>query len=468
MSKLGIKTFVIMIIIALGGLLIISFYLNYSIKRNFNNYIIQEKEEQVNELLNMVEDHLSQNESWTGVNELVKNFGTMSKIEFLVLDNQGNVIGSTLNLQDRHGMGRMRNGMHGMMRMRMRPNRIKDFIDNNFNKVDISPNGKKMGTFLWKIPQTQQLLTKQGQIFTRKINKALVFSAGLMALLTIIISFFFSRYLTKPLLKMNQFAHKVSDGNFNQSLSIRGKDELTELGDSLNNMTDKLSHLEKIRKKSTSDLAHELRTPLSTLKSYIEGIEDGILELNKQTVNEMKEELNRLVKLINRLGELNAAEQKLIHMKKEEINVNNILKNIVQRFENRANKNNITLEYKAEKKNITILGDKESLKTIFINLISNGFKYTPAGGEVSCWIKTKNNQAVIKIKDSGIGISSEDLPYIFERFYRADKSRSQTDGTGIGLAIVRELVIALDGNIDVKSKPNKGTIFTVKIPLAGS
>ena len=355
--------------------------------------------------------------------------------------------------------------MGGRMGSKNNSNNLNSQIE-NYNEVILDNNNQTFAYLYWRLPPQQNLNNEQGKIFVEKMNRIILITALIVIILTIIISLIFSKYLTVPILKMKYFANKVAEGDFRHKLDIRANDELTDLGNSLNKMTKKLNHLNKIRKKSTSDLAHELRTPLTSMKSYLEGIEDGVLKPDQETITELTEELERLVQLVNRLASLNDAERKKVYMDKEKIDINELLFNIIQKFNKKAQKENIDITNNFDNDNkLIVYTDGESLEIIFNNLISNAIKYTKNGGYIKIRSKIENEFVLIEIEDNGVGIKDEDLPYIFERFYRADSSRSkEIKGTGIGLAVVKELVEALSGEIEVESN-EKGSIFKIYLPL---
>jgi signal transduction histidine kinase len=230
-------------------------------------------------------------------------------------------------------------------------------------------------------------------------------------------------------------------------------------------MSRRLHKLEKIRKESTSDLAHELRTPLTTIKGYLEAIEDGKMEADQETIKEMQEESQRMTILIEKLNEFANAQNKIFNLTEEKVNLNTIIKKVIKQHHNFLNKKNIKLKLKLDA-NLYIKGDKDSLFQIFNNIIENAIKYNVVNGKIEVESSADQEKLTIAIRDSGVGISDKDLPYIFERFYRADKSRnSSNQGTGIGLAVVKELMDAHQGKIVVENEAG-GTVFKLIFPAA--
>lgn len=451
MSKIGIKIAVIMILTAVFGLVIISLFLNYRLDENFNEFLYQEKKERLVEITGLIENRFEAGSSWSDIEKIINDLNSLNGFDIYIIDADKNTV--LFNNQERKGMmGRGRN--YGNIEFE------------EYNEIILKADQKKIAYLYWRLPPHKRIDTEAGSVFVEKMNRVIIITSVIIILITIIISLFFSRYLTVPILKMNSFANRVAGGDFSHRLDIRGNDELTELGDSLNTMTKKLNHLNIIRKKSTSDLAHELRTPLTSIKSYLEAIEDGVLKADRETIREMDEELDRLIRLVERLGRLTEAERKKVYMEKEIIDLNEILDNLIQRFKNKIKPKDMVISKDFSSEHLFVLGDGESLETIFSNLISNAVKYNDEPGIIKINLKREDRKALIEIIDDGIGIEKKDFPYIFERFYRADSSRSKKiEGTGIGLAVVKELIEAVSGQIKVENNQD-GTTFTIYLPLA--
>lgn len=457
MSKIGKKIAIIMVLIAVSGLLFVSFYLNYRLEENFNEFLYNERVERIEEVENLIENRFEAGNSWGQIENIIIDLKFTSGFDYLITDSKKNILFSSIQGK-KMNMGHSQGGRNDSSNLNSQTE--------NYEKVTLENNNQTFGYLYWRLPPQQNINNEQGEIFVVKMNRVIIITAIIIIILTIIISLVFSKYLTNPILKMNNFANKVAEGDFEHHLNIRANDELTELGKSLNKMTEKLNHLNKIRKKSTADLAHELRTPLTSIKSYLEGIEDGVLKADQKTISEINEELDRLVLLVNRLGSLTDAERKKVYIEKDNIEINELLSNIIQKLNKKAQKENIDMitDFDTDN-NLSIYTDGESLEIIFNNLISNAIKYNKNNGYVKIKTKKEKDFVIVEIEDSGIGIKEKDLPYIFERFYRADSSRSkETNGTGIGLAVVKELIEALSGKIEVESNES-GSIFKIYLPL---
>jgi len=213
----------------------------------------------------------------------------------------------------------------------------------------------------------------------------------------------------------------------------------------------------------SADVAHEFRTPVATLQSHLEAMIDGIWKPDTQRLKSCHEEVLRIGRMVGDLEKLARYEGENLVLNKELFDIAELIKIIVQNFESDFKAKGVELKFESIKQKI--LADRDKVSQIIVNLLSNALKYTPEGGTVGIELSVSDREVKIIVRDNGSGISAEDLPYIFERFYRADKSRNRsTGGSGIGLTIAKSLVEAHNGKIEVKSELGKGTEFIVSLP----
>lgn len=463
MSKLGKKLFIIFLILVILSLLLVGIFINFSIGERFDDFINLQRQENIDELAEMISEDYDGN-NFSSIRSLIENFSRTNKIPIWVEDNRGEFIyfpaqnSQMSNMMRRMGMNN--NGMNHMNMMRQLPS---DFPGQNKVK-EIYANGEKILSLHWKqVNGENQLDSELYNYFKNNIYRAIVLSALLVTFLIVVLSFILSKKITRPIIEIKNAALDVAQGNYQQNIKSKGDDELTELIEAFNLMSRKLLKLEKIRKESTSDLAHELRTPLTTIKGYLEALEDGKMKADQQTIKEMQEESQRMAILVEKLNEFANAQNKIFNLNEEKLNLTPIIKKIIKQQNSHINEKNIDLKLELEPE-IYVNGDKDSLFQIFSNIIENAIKYNKNNGKIEISNTTDQDDLIIQIKDSGVGISKEDLPYIFERFYRADKSRnSKNQGTGIGLAVVKELMDAHQGKVEVESGEN-GTIFELIFP----
>jgi two-component system sensor histidine kinase BaeS len=303
-------------------------------------------------------------------------------------------------------------------------------------------------------------LESQGKeiIFLKRSNRFLIILIFALGGLSVLLNFIFSKRLTDPIKKLTTAARDISEGKVKSRVSVSGNDEIGKLARTFNAMADNLEIQQSLRKKLTSNIAHELRTPLTSIQGEIEGMIDGLIKVDRERLLSLHEEAGRLKTIIEGIEELSIAEGSVLELRKHPINMKPFLGNIKERFENLFTDKGVKLELECEER-LTFYADPDRLSQIVINLLSNALKATEKGGRVRIKAGIENTDGFIEIKDTGYGIRKEDMPFIFERFYKASEG-----GLGLGLTIAKELTEAHGGRIEVQSEYGKGSIFTVYIP----
>jgi len=300
--------------------------------------------------------------------------------------------------------------------------------------------------------------------FLNSLNQLLLLGTLIAAAISFVIGAFLAKRLSSPISRVIRTAGQIAQGKYDDRIHEQSNTrEIGELTEAINTLAATLSKQESLRKRLTADVAHELRTPTANLQSHIEAMIDGIWTPDVSRLESCHEETVRISRLVSDLENLARFEADNLILRKEDFDLAQLIGKIEKSFEAdiSARSIHITQALTARRMN----ADKDKMEQVLVNLISNALKYTPEGGSIEIASAETPESVVISVKDSGIGISEEDLPYIFERFYRADKSRSRaTGGSGIGLAIVKFLVEAHGGTVTVVSKPGAGSQFTVTLP----
>lgn len=323
---------------------------------------------------------------------------------------------------------------------------------NAFQPYPLFLKGKDIGTL-----EVRFLRTGKESIFIKRSNRFLLFSLFALGGLAIVLSIIFSRKLTNPIKRLVSAAKAVSEGNLKSRVQISDKDEIGKLSETFNLMAKNLEIQESFRKKLISNVAHELRTPISAMRGELEGMIDGLITTDKEQLRSLHEETGRLKNILDGIDELSQAQASALSLRKQPIELKQFLKNIIDRFGKLFLDKGIALDFQCS--DMTINADPDKLSQIVINLLSNALKATDKNGSVRLAAGKKDSEAFIEISDTGHGIRKEDITFIFERFFK-----TVPGGLGLGLAIVKELVDAHDGRIEVKSEYGKGATFTVYIP----
>jgi len=309
--------------------------------------------------------------------------------------------------------------------------------------------------------------------FLKSLNRFLYISGLVLILLSIAISVFLSRAIARPILKAGEAARRIAQGSKpahsgKQRPVVRVDEnyhtrELAELSNSINSLAQEIEEGERRQKQLTSDVAHELRTPLSCLQGTLEAMIDGVYASDTEHLESCHEEIMRLSRLVDDLNVLTGFEWNEIALNKTEVDLGALLEITAEQWRAAAALKGISIN--TELTEATIIADYDRMKQVFINLLSNAIKYTDHGG-ITITVKPREGETgwLISIADTGIGIPEADLPHIFERFYRSDKSRSHnTGGAGIGLSIAAAIIEAHGGSITAKSSSTHGTVFEIEL-----
>ncbi len=324
---------------------------------------------------------------------------------------------------------------------------------NIFQPYPLFLAGKEIGSL-----EVRFLKPRKENIFIARSNTFLLISLFIVGVVAILLSILFSRKLTNPIKSLASATESIMEGNFKRRVVISGTDEIGRLSETFNKMAEKLEAQESLRRKLLSNVAHELRTPLGAMRSEMEGIMDDIVPLDKKQIQSLYEETGRLKHILEGIEDLAQAEASAATLEKQHMELKPFLTHIVERFSKLFLDKGVSIEVECADA-IMIVGDPEKLSQVVINLLSNALKATEKDGHVGVKAGQREAEVFIEVKDTGVGIKQEDLPFIFERFYKVSEG-----GLGLGLTIVKELVEAHGGRIEVTSEHGKGSAFTVFIP----
>ncbi|MBR1779561.1 MAG: HAMP domain-containing histidine kinase [Clostridia bacterium] len=288
----------------------------------------------------------------------------------------------------------------------------------------------------------------------------------IMILFIILSSMFFFKSISKPIKEVSNTSRKIALGDLSARLTTRYDDEIGELCDTVNFMGQKLSESEKMKNEFISSISHELRTPLTAIKGWAETIqmcENKDDEMYEKGINIIIHESERLSDMVEELLDFAKIQSSQMILKLDKIDILAELSEAVYMFRKRANEENKILLYSEPENLPPVLGDKNRLKQVFINIVDNALKYTPENGVVNVSAKAENNFIVITISDNGCGIPNEHLPKVKEKFYKAN---TEQKGSGIGLALANDIILLHEGTLEIKSEENIGTVVTITIPIA--
>ncbi|MBL0385582.1 HAMP domain-containing protein [Tumebacillus sp. ITR2] len=279
---------------------------------------------------------------------------------------------------------------------------------------------------------------------------------------------YLSKKITAPLREMNRAAYEIAKGQFDRKVNVTTNDELAQLGDTFNYMAQELASLDQMRKDFVANVSHDLRSPLTSIHGFVRAfLDDTIPDARKRHyLTVMKEQTERMIKLVNDLLDMARIEAGQLEIRPDIFNLSELVRLVVARMEPDFLFKQVNVELISdESEDILVLADLDRIDQVIVNLIQNAVQFSPPGSTVVLLLK-KEKQAVVSIRDDGPGIRQEDLPIIWERFYKADKSRTKKAGTGLGLSIVKHIVALHHTDIHVESEVGQGTTFTFTLPVA--
>jgi len=310
--------------------------------------------------------------------------------------------------------------------------------------------------------------------FRRAVTEAVVVAGVAAFVMAVLVSWFVSRRVVRPVQEMMVASQRIAEGHYDERVGVPGDarrdelDELAQLGIAFNQMTARLEQTEARRLELIGNVAHELRTPLSTIKGYMEGLIDGVLPADISTFQLIYRETDRLQRLVRDLQELSRVEAGAYALHLHPVPPARLIEGVVARLGRQFAEKGVALETQVPPDLPPALADEDRIGQVLLNLVGNALQYTPSGGQVQLSVRREGARLRFEVQDTGIGIAAEHLPHVFERFYRVDKSRSRAGGgSGIGLTVAQHLVEAHGGQIGAESEgAGRGSLFYFTLPLA--
>lgn len=309
-------------------------------------------------------------------------------------------------------------------------------------------------------------LTEEDNLFLSALNTVLLGVGALSLAVAAVVGIALAKRLSQPILKTADAAKQISDGHYGVRIQEKANTkELHLLTSSINHLAGVLQRQGTLRKKLTEDISHELRTPISVVQLHMDAMIDGVWDLSVDKLKTIRDEIDRMEKLVGDIANLSEAEQDDPQLNKTQIDLMELAQKAADSFAAEIKSKGLHIEVHGHQVNVS--ADKDRISQVLWNIMSNAIKYTETGGHIHIDVLETERSAVIRVADDGIGIAKEEQPLVFERFYRTDRSRSRsTGGAGIGLSIAKSIVEAHDGSISVESEPGAGSCFEIVLPKA--
>ncbi len=444
--------FIILIFIALLSTLVFA----VTILRDFDTYTEKVKRDHVYWIVASVEDAYRAGGTWDpGILSESIHWAMMMGLDIKITDTEGNEV-----VHAHHVMDALTPNMQRRMEELFH---VHAETSHAYEAFPLVSNGKKVGSLLARAFQKKEL-TEQEAVFRARVKYFLYFYLVIAGAGSAVVGFLLSQYLSRPVLSLKKASEKIAAGDFSTRVAAVGIDEVGDLAKTFNNMAESLQKEALLRKHLTSNIAHELRTPLTIMKTQVEAISDGVLRDPHKGLENIQREIEKLIALVKGIEDVTAAEASFFAKgTAEQVNFRELIAGLVQdmatSFQNRGLY--IRLMNKAD---IAVKTDVGKLEMVLRNILSNAAKFTETGGVTITYEKSDRNMLHVEIADTGRGIPDSELPFIFNRFYKAGNSTS--DGVGLGLAIAKELVSVMGGELSAQSELGKGSCFTIELPCA--
>jgi len=460
-QRLKTKLSLAIALVVLLTVVLISYFSNVLINKQFATYKLTQLESRTQGIVNSLSLQYSQSaKTWDA--DFVHSIGMLAMQDGFLLkvsDTGGNIVWDA----ESHDMKTCNSIMADMTRqMKMRNPAMKGgFIAKTF---DIQIDQEVIGSVTIRY-FSPYFLSENDFMFIRGLNMVLIIVGLVSLLLSILVGFFLARRLSDPIRQTVEATKQINAGNYDTRIHEKtGTVEVNELMDSINHLAETLGKQEILRKQLTADVAHEFRTPLTTLQTHLEAMLEGVWEPTPARLQSCHDEITRISRMVVDLENLARVENDNLNLNLNQVNLKDIVQKTVSGYETAIKEKNLHVSVEGECPDIE--ADPDRIYQAVSNLFSNAVKYTPQDGIITMTCSATDKSVRLSVKDTGIGISENDLPYIFERFFRADKSRNKmTGGSGIGLAIVQSIITAHGGTVSVVSRLGEGSEFIIELPL---
>jgi two-component system, OmpR family, sensor histidine kinase BaeS len=474
--SLKLKLFIFSIIIIICFVSLLAFSIAVSIK-SFDYYNKKTETEQLDHLIKTLEIFYSKNESWGYLKNNIELWDLILSTNTLKGDppNISSYLqeAKQINIKNKDDyILRASNPLSLEYRISLLDENKKYIIGRATAPVEegsifpIDLNGKRIGWL--NLKENKNFHLPLDRAFAEDRISVYYIIGGVFLFILISITFFFSKQILKPITQLSEATKRLSQLNFNFRIPVKSSDELGELALHFNNMAQKLEDYERNQKQWLTDTSHELRTPLSVLLCQIDALSDGIQKPDKRSLTALGNEARHLMKLVNDLNDISLIESGSLALKKKLLKPLPILSENVYVFQKRFEGNDMSIEFEFDESatDLQILGDYDRLKQLFSNILENAISYVKKPGKLT--VRQSYDTVFIKFifEDSGPGVPDEALPFLFNRLYRVDSSRSRkTGGSGLGLAICKSIVEMHNGKIGAKNVQGGGLIIDILLPI---
>lgn len=492
MRSLWFKLLVAFALIILLGAAVNALLVSRVTAGQFNRFVIASSQGWTEQMAPVLADHYARTGSWQGVEPYLRNpgLGTVGMVQAPQPGGMGgngmghDIMGHDIMGHDMMGSEMMQGDVwHGLgLRLLLADSQGTVVADTSavLTGTVLTPAELAGGTPIRVAGQPVGVLLPVAALansaspaaeYLAAVNQATWLSSLAAAGLALLLGMFLFRQIVAPVRALTKASRNIAAGDLEQRVSVTSGDEIGQLALTFNQMADALARDQRLRRTMMADIAHELRTPLSVIQANLEAMQDGVLPADPQEIAVLQDETQILARLVADLRLLSLAEAGQLKLELAPTDLSDLVSRSVDHLRVQAEANEVALTVDAPPDLPLLDVDADRLEQVFSNLLGNALRYTPAGGRITVRegirpVEGLSRAVVVEVADTGKGIDAADLPYVFDRFYRADKSRNRASGgSGIGLALVKQLVDAHKGRVWVESEPGAGATFAVALPL---
>ena len=439
-----IAAFALVLALALSS---VSLYVGYTAKQATDQFERDVEEARAARIEQMITQYYAASRGWGGLQPAIEQASSLYGVRIVVKDAEGDVIADSGGASSSHDAD---STMH-----------------EEFN-LPLLSRGLEVGTVAMA-PSVAPLEVPEPSvsILASALNRSLLWTGLAAGLAGVLLVSLLSRRVLAPTRSLSSAASLLGQGDLSQRVSTQGRDEIADLGRTFNSMAEDLEQAEQQRRSLMADVAHELRTPLSNIQGYLEAVRDGLMQPDNRTIDTIHQQVLHLTFLVEDLRLLALADAGALRLYRDPDSLEQALSKSIEAVQPRAESRGISISMDIPPDFPLVEMDRTRIAQVVGNLLENAISHTPEGGLVSVTAEvTTNGRARVSVADTGTGIPADDLPLVFERFYRVDPSRTRsTGGAGLGLTIAKQLVEAHGGSIYAESEPGEGSRFTFELPL---
>lgn len=475
------RLFLAFILVIGVGIGVVVLFISNSANHEITQSQGQEMSDSIDRMQNILQQDYQSDSGWSGIQSIVEQVGELYQMRVIVVDSGGVIVadsgraylgqnyipGSSPGFWSSTGQGSYSSGQAtGVMFItRSQSNGTINLTPIIFPPPNYGSQPENNTTN--PPPNWQDLRQSQINAMSSSMNWAVLWGALLGIFLAAVITFFWSRGISTPIKSLANAARNMAKGDFTQHVKVKSKDEIGELAKDFNYMASELENNDKLRRNMVADIAHELRTPLTNIRGYVEGIRDDVIKVDNESKEFLYDEVLLLTRLVEDLHELALAESGEMKLSLETNDIRDIADMAVKALYPQIITKKLDVKLQLSEEPALAQVDRHRIAQIFRNLLVNAIHFTSEKGTITVSVEKNDGRIEAAVSDTGSGILPQEIPYIFERFYRVDKSRARASGgTGLGLTIARRLVEAHGGTIGVESELGKGSKFFFTLPAS--